>query len=362
MISIPKGSTVGPSNPLVVFYSQQNGRLVDLASLEFQVFDLTKTANAISPARVVPVLPGPPDREAVDVNANRIGLGRYAPTFTLPSVAGLYRIVWFWKFDASGAEFTATQDFEAIDGSVASADGYALVSDLKAECVEATSDVQIQVAIKIASRLIDSITGRSFGARYATHNFDGRESRALLLWEPVIAVESIRFEEDTPVDLDVVRVYNRHLSGLIAPDDRNDPKIEFEHGRDLLGAYSEVSLYGIRRPGVQSRIGLGIFPFGVQNVEVVGVFGYTEADGSPWGKVPDLIRHATKLIAVRELPTLGESACRSATRDGWRIVEEKTRDQSVKYANPRKFGQWIGDADIDSILSMFLRPPMLGSV
>ncbi len=48
------------------------------------------------------------------------------------------------------------------------------------------------------------------------------------------------------------------------------------------------------------------------------------------------------------------------------IVEEKTRDQSVKYAAPKELGglkpgPFTGDPQVDSILLAFSRPARIGA-
>jgi hypothetical protein len=189
-----------------------------------------------------------------------------------------------------------------------------------------------------------------------------------LLGDPVIMVDSIALDTDPDQlgDLTVepsnYRVFSRHLSqGLLNPDDRENPKIEFVHARDLYGIASPVRF----RPAASFSLLSGAFPSGVQNTEIVGSFGYTEpvAGGPPWGVTPLLIQHAAKLLAFREVRTLSNVDCRQDSRERWRIVEEKTRDQSYKLAQPRQFGSQItGDAEIDSLLTMFTRPPDLGRV
>jgi len=241
---------------------------------------------------------------------------------------------------------------------------YAFVSDVRDEGVNANvTDARIQMAIVIASRYIERVTGRFFEPRVQTIRVGGKGKRLVTLGDPVIGVEFIRLETepslqpDLDVDPDLYRVFNRHLSqGLLNPDDRESPKIEFVHVEDLLGVGDVrfVPLSGI------SLRSLG-YPWGVQNVQIAGVFGYTEDthNGSPWGDTPTLIRHVTKMLALRNIPGLRD-ACRD-DNERWRIVETKVRDQSIKLAQPRKFGQFTGEPEIDQILLMHMRPPTLGA-
>ena len=346
MVALAKSEQVGVSNPKLWFAFQLEGRLADVAELSFEIFDRSTDQKKISPVSIF----GP---EVVDLNAHRLSLGRYAAVYTAPSVTGIHRIRWTWKAEASGPSFVADQDFEVLGGVVSSDPMYAFVSDLREEGVsgDAASDVRIQTALLFASRMIDRITGRFFSPRYSTYRFDGRHGRKLTMWDPIIALEELLIETEliepigTIISLNDVRVYNRHVSqNMTNPDDRNSPKIEF-----------------VELEGLPEAKGLR-FPSGVQNISVKGIFGYTDYDGSSVGKTPDLLRHAAKLITIREIPELTESGCRAEARDGWRVTEERTRDQTVKFKDPNKWGQWIGDPEIDQILVMFMRPPDLGAV
>ena len=77
------------------------------------------------------------------------------------------------------------------------------------------------------------------------------------------------------------------------------------------------------------------FPRGFGNVVVGGRFGFTEPDGTPEGRTPPAIRRACVLVVLRGLDALGGDAGFDA-RNRWRLVEERTRDQSYKLAGPRR--------------------------
>jgi len=224
------------------------------------------------------------------------------------------------------------------------------------EGVPATISVaRIQTAIVLASRLIDAFTGRFFEPRFGVREYDGQDARALLFEDPVIAISSLVLD-GASVELSGIKVYGRHLSGMTGTDDRESPKIVFDDDA-FRGSYTYGNEY----------LRTSKFSRGTQNVVVSGVWGYTEDvhNGAPWGDTPLLIRHAAKLLALREIPTLRptptDSSCREDLAIRTRIIEEKTRDQSYKLDTPRKFGaQFTGDPEIDIILTMFTRPPAVG--
>ena len=81
------------------------------------------------------------------------------------------------------------------------------------------------------------------------------------------------------------------------------------------------------------------------------------------------IRDAATVLLVRRIggklgdPTAGSEAV------GWRVTTERTRDQSISYADPAStakfgtalFGAFTGDPEIDTILAGYTRPPSIGA-
>lgn len=361
MVAIAQGVTVDVSNPRLAFIHQIDGKLVDPFSLSFRILDKTTDAKRVAPTEAQAAA-------VVNLVADKLGAGRFAATWVLAvtQTIGRYEIEWTFVSVSGGATEVARIEFEVLAGIGALlGPAYSLVSDLRDEGVSANvTDSRLQVAIVIASRIVEQATGRFFEPRVQTQRQNGRGKRALLLGDPVIGIESLRIETepsllpDLDVDLTFIRVFNRHLQGLTNPDDRESPKLEFIHVEDLLGV-------GAARFVPLSGISLRSFalPWGVHNVQVDGVFGYTEDvhNGAPWGDTPELIKHVTKLIAFRNVPTLSNTSCRN-DNDRWRIIQNKVMDQEIKLSQPRKFGfRLFGDPEIDSILTMFIRPPALGA-
>ena len=97
---------------------------------------------------------------------------------------------------------------------------------------------------------------------------------------------------------------------------------------------------------------------GVQNVNVGGLFGYTDYDGSSSGDTPELIRHACRLLVMREFRTFMDDEREDRKR--YRLTMEKTRDQSYQLAAPVE-GPYTGDREIDDLLLSFRRPIRISS-
>jgi hypothetical protein len=205
---------------------------------------------------------------------------------------------------------------------------YASLAELRAEGVSESvaDDARIERALADATATIDRLCGWFFEPRDLTIRLDGRGRRSLLLPVPVIRLDSVEVDE-RPVPLDEVR-----------PD-----------GAPITAGFVEPRIV---RSG-------GHFPRGVQNVRLTGRFGYTLANGTADGMTPPPVRRAALLLAVRSLPGLATDAGRDA-RDAWRIIEERTRDQAVKF-QPDTVGLLTGIAEVDRLLAPYRRPRPIGA-
>ena len=207
---------------------------------------------------------------------------------------------------------------------------YASPADLRAEGVTEASDERLAALLDEASRTIDAVTGCRFEPVELTLQIDGRGTPSLEPQLPPIRVDRLTVEgEDWPVDAE-------HLVVVGAP-----------------------VRAGITTPRLTLR--WGAFPRGEGNVEVEGLWGYTEDDGTPEGRTPLDIRRACMLLALRWLPGLGDADASADARSRWRVIEEKTRDQSYKLDRAEAPGRLTGDPEVDRILARYGRPMGLGA-
>ena len=205
---------------------------------------------------------------------------------------------------------------------------YASLADLRAEGVteSVADDARIERALDDATATIDRLCGWFFDPRDLTIRLDGRGRRSLLLPVPPIRIESIEVDEQL-VPHDEVRLEGAPIgAGFLEPR--------------------------IIRTG-------GVFARGTQNVQLIGRFGYTIADGTADGMTPPPVRRAALLLAMRNLPGLATDAGRDA-RDAWRIIEERTRDQAVKF-QPDPVSALTGIAEVDRLLEPYRRPRPIGA-
>ena len=96
------------------------------------------------------------------------------------------------------------------------------------------------------------------------------------------------------------------------------------------------------------------------NVTVEGRFGYTEPDGSAEGETPPLIRRACALLVLRWLHPLADERGFDA-RNRWRVLEERTRDQSYKLDRLSGALGPTGDRALDAIIARYRQPAPLGA-
>lgn len=231
------------------------------------------------------------------------------------------------------------------------------------------STAQAALALRLASDYVEAITSRIFNARYLSCDLDGEGGPTKQTEHAIVGLTDVAFTfttftpADLPIEAGDLRVYNRHMrQGMLEPDDRNDPRIEF----------LRTPVYRFPRNQVlgdsdlfSSSVG---FVESQQNIKVRGMWGYTDRDGSPFGRTPALIVNATLRLAARELEPLWVSiggAGGSSGSAAGPVVEEKTLDQQVKYsdvatsgnASSAYVGSFTGDARIDQILALYMAPP-----
>ena len=364
------GTTVGCALPVLEVFTLVDGFMQDVEVLEFTIVDSAGTQ----------VNPSQPARDTLDPTIDcpagpRKGVGHYVAPFTVPNVLGVYTINWFWKRTTLADEISTSVKFEVVNATDLSeplAYYYVGLSAMRAEGVPAAvTDARLIDAIAMASRQAEMWTTRFFSPRAATYHLKGTGNRRVFIDQPIIAIEETSIEA-TPGDEDGLvidptyyRVFNRHLSeGLLSPDDRLNPKLEMLHGRDIYGRSVFDDFAGV-------SLGALIFPSGPQTVKVSGVFGYTDPDGSLYGRTPRMLQHAIGLLLQRYLPKLADSDTRTDLLNTWRLVEEKTREQSYKLSEAKGgrggatshtvSGYLTGDPEIDNILIMYMRPPAMGA-
>lgn len=365
MTAVARSAVLSASNPVLnTWIADSYGFLCEPDSLSFSIYEIATEDHDLEPVLVY----GP---HSVNLTADKVSTGRYAAAWTVPAdePLGRHRIEWtatITSLDQDGNSATRTmtwsRDFDVLV-SVVSQPGYVLVSDMRAEGVLSSkvSDAWLIKRIEEASAQIDRLTGRWFEPRYCEWRVDGTWKPVLHLEHPIVAIESATVFGEGLIDPDSYKVYNRHLTGLREPDDRNAPKLEFY----------------ITQPGLQGPVQPLAYPYpistawltpktwakGTQNVTVKGLFGYTDPDGSPEGDTPSEIKRAVRLLVLRNLPKQARSQERFDALNQHRLTGERTREQSYTLAQGRAgTGAYTSDTEIDNIIEAYTRPPQFAVV
>lgn len=362
MIAITPGTVSGASNPVLDAWTISGSILTDPFALSFQVFEIADDESRSRPTQVWPVTAG--QRATVDLEDDKVGTGHFAAAWTVPDDAtlGTYEIRWYATPIEDAPEVKWRREFEVREGvSGFGQYGYALVSDLRAEGIAESdySDAKLQRLIERASRFVERATRRYFEPRYETLVLSGVNTPSLLLPHVPIGVESITNLSSLEVyDATEYVVSNRHLAGMTYPDDRHVPCAMWKSTAWpwTIGVWS-VGAIAQGWPGGSGRR----WPGGVHNLQVAGLFGYTDRDGSFTGDTPEEIRRVTQLLVIRDLAKLGDTEDRAEATRRYPISQESTRDQSVSYAVPRGTAAsvssgYTGDDEIDGILMDYQRP------
>lgn len=360
MGSLVQDEAVTASNPQVFFVLQVDGKNTDVLTLSRRV----RLVNANGTYTIV-VADAPLTITDAPVGT-RIAKGVYHANFTATAFAiGTYDVTWTYTY-AGSATLTATQRFEVLDPAMFSRGaeyvGYADSVELcKISPFTLKTIPEVQALINKSSKRIEAFTARFFEPRFSVMKLDGRNTRGLLVSEPIIGISKIELETGvngiqislSEIDMNAFRIRNRHLQGLMDPDDRDNPAIEIERFEGLIFQSLEQ------------------FPKGPLTCYLTGVFGYTDFNNTPFGKVPDDLFIVVGNFANKFLldPFMLNKAVWTSIAGN--VTEMRTRDQSIKYgvntatSASTVFGAaapLTGDPQIDQLLSRYIRPPQIGSI
>jgi hypothetical protein len=347
MPGIVLGEVCSCANPLLPFFYQEDGFLKDVLSLRWEVFEADSAVAMAS---------GTVNTDPCTEGGQRIGVGYYFANLNPQSAglsAGPYSLVWHYKVTLESEELEAVYGFEVLDPArfrVGRQFEAYVSSDL-----EALDEFDLHVrqrALWQASKAVERITGRFFFPRFLTLRHTVRpETQKIWIDQPIIGVNEVTIEETGVVtgtldqytlDNSYLRVYNRHLSGLLSPDDRDNPRIAFA----TVGIPGEV-------------VNLAKFPRGELGAIIKGAFAYTDPDGSPFGMVPSALEEVVAALAYRKVQD--PSGIDLVLQNPGAVKKAKTRDQEVQFdTSVSKNATLTGDSRLDEILAGFMRPAHVG--
>lgn len=370
MPSLARGESSSATTPVLDIFTAIGNppSVVDVVELEFRVLDISSALKRAFPVQIYPV--GPPgtyqvvDPLLADPAGVRLGVGHYFAPFTVPLDCdiGDHRIEWQFKLTTLTPYEFFTEEFFVTESAFLGADTYCGVGDIRAEGFTDTvafPDSRIEMLAQLSRRYIDKVCQRWFGARTFDDTnpllYDGNDARTLHLEVPIIRLDKLSIEHQgllnpdiTEIDAAEYRVYNRHMTGLQYPDDRENPRIAFIQRR--INEVVSSGLYPAPR----------YFAMGRQNIHLEGVFGYTDPDGSPFGIVPPLIAQVSCRLIIRDLLLDADACAKLNVKNKWRIIFDKEGTTSVRLHEIWLKGGFTGDSEIDNVLTMYRAPPRIG--
>lgn len=365
MRGIARGEASTGVAPFIQLYTRLGEFLKDPVSGTFKIEDVSDPNG--SP--ITRVATTSLNLNLVSLGGHKLSKGRfYLPTgSTTTWRLGTHRAVVSYVMVASGRTYTQVIEFEVLNPlsyvSGQSYVGYASTKDLYLEGYfdsGGTPPNKLHPVIQQISYQLETLTERFFEPRYLEMHVDGSEAPVLFLDEAIVALDTLYAierlsdgsEDLTAYDANSFVVSNRHLDGLLNPDDRYNPRI---------------SLPEVRRLASGTVIGTGFtFPYGKQSLKVAGVFGYTDpepmSDRVLIGITPKDFVQIIGVLATRycEDPTFSSMA----THRPGMVKSVRTRDQSISFYNASGSvsfeGGLTGDAMIDKMLQRFIKPARLG--
>jgi hypothetical protein len=218
------------------------------------------------------------------------------------------------------------------------------IQDVRDEGVTSSDadDARVTYLIGLATQYIRVATGGGlFTKETLTFKMDGPGGRVLFLPIPIISLTSIKIESVT-LDSSSYVVYNR-----IGPpfDDRYNPKV-------VMKSSPEAAYYGDNWFVRRKKWDDPVFPYGQQNIELSGDFGFVE-DSS--GTVCSQIKQLALALVIREVKLLTDKS-RKADQRKDRIVSESIGDYSYSLEELAKSGEPTGDPYIDQIIADYHVP------
>ena len=357
MRGLGKGSQSSNTAPVLQLLVRSGQAMADITEGTFTIDDITSVAGTVTP-RVTSTSFNIADAPT----GHRLGLGRYAITTGVTSswTVGSHRVVCAYKLIAGGPVYTQVIEFELLDpGDWPTGVGYVgLIASrqcLQDGVAPAAFPVRtLQKYIRMKSLFVLEVTGRpAFEPLYGVRRLTGSGTPMQILDEPVIAVEDV-FAASGAEEVDLVaydrtsyRVYNRHLDGYLADDDRFCPKLL------RLGAASSGETYA-----------LDCWPDGTgeHNLLVKGIWGFTDPDPDPngarvlLGHTPDEIAQVVASLVYRHRrdPLLVDAMAQNPGN----VKSVKTRSQAITFGTAVQAGgeSLTGDPVLDRILIRYRKP------
>jgi len=357
MRGLTAGEASSVTTPLLQLFCRSGGFLADFVSGTYKI-DYIGDPSVAPTAKVA---------LTAFAAGDKVATGRYAiPTGdTSAWTVGTHRAVCMYQMEAGGPTYPQILEFEILDSgdfpTGANYTGYISVrraiQDEYVMTTDATATVQRYICR--ASQQVEVWTRRWFEPRYVVMKVAGTERSQLLLREAIIAIEDVYAIWQTTTGQDtykfeqyLYKVYNRQLDGPAELDDRWNPLLYLT---DVDGTIPRVEGFA--------------WPYGNQNIQIQGVFGFTDPQHDPHagevliGETPRPIAQVVGALVNRYLedPMLSSAMVHQPGT----ISMAKTRDQSYRRGGgggTTETSNMSGDPILDQILQRYCAPLAVGAM
>lgn len=365
MMGLTKGEASSATNPVLQFLCRYGAWMVNPYEATYQIDDIHDPAS--SEVNKVP-------ETSLDLDdaptGTRLGTGQFAiPTGSTASWSyGTHRVIIRYRLVAGGQQYVQEVPFEVLSSAdFVSGSQYVGYCSTRRMYQDGTFTITgkapetLHYLIHRASSQLEAWTQRFFDPRFRQLSIDGTRQSKLFLGHAIVAIrdvievsiDSTGAEQTLTLPIDAFVVYNRHLDGLLNPDDRDNPKLAVSSGSVIWPSIA---------PGYMQT---GDWTPGRRNLRVTGIFGYTdpfpESFSTLQGSTPTDLSRIVSALVDRYLtdPTLSSLSVQSPGA----VRSYRTRDQSISFfgdnLHASASGGWTGDAMLDQAILRYAKPARL---
>lgn len=321
-----------------IYTADEYGRAEDLQILDGDGLYWRVFASESSYTQVEPLA----GWNTLDITTSRISAGLYEVLYTVPLLAavGEYSLEIERRQNVDVLR-KYRQEFEVVAAYVHEFDTdsqLCLIRDLRAEGVAITvPDLKLARSINRGDSWLERYCARVFQPRFNRVRLQCKAAGKIRCPEPLCWLQSVATEENVDIDLSSIELNSRYLRGAQgAPSYGSD-----DRDNCFLKASSFVK---------------GTYYW------ITGVWGYSEADGSEVGCVPEQIRLAAINLGLKYQASLMGSGSGAIPAFTDRLIHEKTATQEYNLSpiDSGSISMVAGDSELYRILKQYRRPMQMG--
>ena len=353
MKGLAKGEASTLLNPVLTFYCRVGEFLTDPYAASFTITEIRDPGTA-AVAKVTST--------AVHLVNDKIGTGRFVIKTgdTATWNYGTHRALVSYQLVSGGRTYYQEILFEVLDPADFPTGqyytGYVSTRQMYADGLytfAGRAPQSLHRRIHRASVQVEGWTQRIFEPRYLGVQVNVEEQSKLFLDEAIIAIDQAYTvsrttsgaEELSAIDRGAYKVLNRHMDGVLNPDDRFNPQ---------LLVHPSISSVEVSNSY--------LWPLGRLNAVIQGVFGFIDPEPNAGttliGRTPEDIVVVVSALVDRSISDPGLNS--PSVQSPGSVRSYRTRDQSISFFGDatRSLGNggWTGDSTLDQLLARFVKP------